>query len=235
MRGKVPVTLGDYENLEVTVAKVEYDEAAIEAKFQQINRPYVLVPVRVAEEGGAQQGRVVVADVTLGAWKKKDCLVDVVLDQKEPWAAVATRIQGMGQMEFKRFDIDMPSGLETFAPGTTTCEVLVKQIYDKQPDGRTDDEKRQIVAEKLRGQAQRLNDQALDTAIRDQLASASFVDTDKIVNSVSWAKFGPRSTADYQWALIQEEIARKEGLDFNNVPAFLRDKARVTWVTKSEQ
>jgi hypothetical protein len=50
-------------------------------------------------------------------------------------------------------------------------------------------------------------------------------DTKKIADSVSWAKFGPKSMAEFTWNLIVEEISIVEKISFNEVATFLRANA----------
>lgn len=47
----------------------------------------------------------------------------------------------------------------------------------------------------------------VDAAIRKVLEKSSTTDTKKVADSVTWAKFGPKSLAEFAWNLILEEVS----------------------------
>ena len=61
------------------------------------------------------------------------------------------------------------------------------------------------------------------------LLDTTETETEKMQESVSWAKFGTNSLKDYKWSLIQEAIAAAEHIDFSEVTSFLLKENPVVW------
>ncbi|CAM9951852.1 unnamed protein product, partial [Laminaria digitata] len=55
---------------------------------------------------------------------------------------------------------------------------------------------------------------------------------DQVLNAVSWAKFGEKSTLDFKWNCIKEKIATVEGIEPREVSTLLRNEADVVLVDK---
>lgn len=49
----------------------------------------------------------------------------------------------------------------------------------------------------------------------------------QVLNAVSWAKFGEKSTLEFKWNCIKEKIALAEGIEPRDVVALLRKEANV--------
>ena len=62
-------------------------------------------------------------------------------------------------------------------------------------------------------------DKMILDAVMDQMVD---IDTSKVTESVSWAKFGEKSLRAFSWNLVKEEIARQEGIEARDVEARLR-------------
>eukprot|EP00904_Undaria_pinnatifida_P007849 jgi/Undpi1/4194/HiC_scaffold_16.g07561.m1 len=75
-------------------------------------------------------------------------------------------------------------------------------------------------------------DQAVDEAIKKALLDTCNVNADKVLNSVSWAKFGERSTLDFKWNCIKEKIAAVEGIEPRDVSTLLRNEADIVLLEK---
>lgn len=54
----------------------------------------------------------------------------------------------------------------------------------------------------------------------------------QVLNAVSWAKFGEKSTLDFKWNCIKEKIAVAEGIEPRAVGEFLRNEAEVILMEK---
>lgn len=54
----------------------------------------------------------------------------------------------------------------------------------------------------------------------------------KVLNAVSWAKFGEKSTLEFKWNCIKEKIAAAEGIEPREVAALLRKEATIVVVDK---
>lgn len=54
----------------------------------------------------------------------------------------------------------------------------------------------------------------------------------QVLNAVSWAKFGERSTLDFKWNCIKEKIAAVEGIEPRDVSTLLRNEADIVLLEK---
>lgn len=54
----------------------------------------------------------------------------------------------------------------------------------------------------------------------------------QVLNAVSWAKFGEKSTLEFKWNCIKEKIAAAEGIEPREVAALLRKEATIVVVDK---
>ena len=54
----------------------------------------------------------------------------------------------------------------------------------------------------------------------------------QVLNAVSWAKFGEKSTLEFKWNCIKEKIASEEGIEPREVTALLRREANVVFSKK---
>lgn len=54
----------------------------------------------------------------------------------------------------------------------------------------------------------------------------------QVLNAVSWAKFGEKSTLEFKWNCIKEKIASAEGIEPREVSALLRKEANIVFTEK---
>ena len=206
----------DYKSISVNAPRRIVTQDDIDAKFEEVDKPYALYPV----DGPAEEGLCVLAEISLSApgfeWKRDNYIVELLDDQAEPFAAITKNICDAGvcanqKIEFAfPVDIDMRAALlpefGDLEQGTTcACRVAVRRVVDKQLDYRTPDEKKAIIGDRMRARAmndaENVADALLQTAAQDAL--------------------GP------DWRAV---VARDESLDEDAVPAFLRKECDVRWV-----
>lgn len=154
----------------------------------------------------------------------------------EPWSSFVREITkaGMGQEESKSFDMTFPADYKAKALAgvrarftVTIHEIGVKKQLDA--DGRPLEAQRAEVEAQLLAAAERASNDVADAQIRAALLESTEADVEKVAASVSWAKFGAKSLQDFKWNLILEEVARMEGVTFEQVPPLLRSFATVTY------
>ena len=206
----------DYKSISVNAPRRIVTQDDIDAKFEEVDKPYALYPV----DGPAEEGLCVLAEISLTApgfaWKRDNYIVELLDDQAEPFAAVSTGICraavfGGEKVEFAfAVDIDMRAALlpefGDLEQGTTcSCSVAVRRVVDKQLDYRTPDEKKAIIGDRMRARATMDSEAVaaalLQTAAEDALGS-------------DWRAF----------------VAREENLAEDAVPAFLMKNCDVRWV-----
>lgn len=56
----------------------------------------------------------------------------------------------------------------------------------------------------------------------------------QVLNAVSWAKFGEKSSSEFKWNCIREKIAAVEGIEPRDVIDLLRKEANVEIVEKKQ-
>ena len=206
----------DYKSISVNAPRRIVTQDDIDAKFEEVDKPYALYPV----DGPAEEGLCVLAEISLTApgftWKRDNYIVELLDDQAEPFAAVSTGICDAGMKAGTvhsfafRVDIDMRVALlpefGDLEQGTTCeCRVAVRRVVDKQLDYRTPDEKKAIIGERMRARA-----------VKDAEIVA-----DALLQTAAQEKLGP------DWRAV---VARDESLDEDAVPAFLRKECDVRWV-----
>ena len=206
----------DYKSISVNAPRRIVTQDDIDAKFEEVDKPYALYPV----DGPAEEGLCVLAEISLTApgfaWKRDNYIVELLDDQAEPFAAVSTGICDAGvyanqKITFSfRVDIDMRAALlpefGDLEQGTTCeCRVAVRRVVDKQLDYRTPDEKKAIIGERMRARA-----------VKDAEIVA-----DALLQTAAQEKLGP------DWRAL---VARDESLDEDAVPAFLLKNCDVRWV-----
>ena len=133
----------DYKSISVNAPRRIVTQDDIDAKFEEVDKPYALYPV----DGPAEEGLCVLAEISLTApgftWKRDNYIVELLDDQAEPFAAVSTGIcdAGMKAESVHEFsfpiDIDMRAALlpefGDLEQGTTcACRVAVRRVVDKQ-------------------------------------------------------------------------------------------------------
>ena len=206
----------DYKSISVNAPRRIVTQDDIDAKFEEVDKPYALYPV----DGPAEEGLCVLAEISLTSpgfeWKRDNYIVELLDDQAEPFAAVSTGICDAGMKAGTvhsfafRVDIDMRAALlpefGDLEQGTTCeCRVAVRRVVDKQLDYRTPDEKKSIIADRMRARAvidsEAVAGALLQTAIQDALGE--------------------------DWRAV---VARDESLDEEAVPAFLLENCDVRWV-----
>jgi len=259
-KSKVPVVLHDYKDgaIKMKLRRPEVTEDMVDKHLAEASKPYELVSVRFVEQGGAKLGNTVLCDweptyleggkqkhIQTGLLKPNSPIkgqlhenfeLDLDLDQPEPFCSIAARVaKGMGQMESAMIEALFPEDYETPELQGVRARIrcLVRQIKQKvprEPDTRPIEDQRQSIRQELEAKTQAKINSALDQKIKQKLLASCEVDADKVVNSVSWAKFGEKSTQDFKWAVIQEKIASEENLSFSQVPEFLRKEAEITYV-----
>ena len=206
----------DYKSISVNAPRRIVTQDDIDAKFEEVDKPYALYPV----DGPAEEGLCVLAEISLTspgfAWKRDNYIVELLDDQAEPFAAVSTGICDAAvcagqKVEFSfPIDIDMRAALlpefGELEQGTTcACRVAVRRVVDKQLDYRTPDEKKAIIGDRMRARAvkdaEMVADALLQTAAQDALGN--------------------------DWRAV---VAREENLAEDAVPAFLLKNCDVRWV-----
>ncbi len=206
----------DYKSISINAPRRIVTQDDIDAKFEEVDKPYALYPV----DGPAEEGLCVLAEISLTApgfaWKRDNYIVELLDDQAEPFAAVSTGICDAAvcagqKVEFSfSVNIDMRAALlpefGDLEQGTTcACRVAVRRVVDKQLDYRTPDEKKAIIADRMRARAvkdsEAVADALLQTAAQDALGS--------------------------DWRAV---VARDENLAEDAVPAFLLKNCDVRWV-----
>ena len=208
----------NYQQIAVTAPRRVVSAADVDAKFDEVNRPYALVGV----EGPAALGLCVFADVAFSApgfeWRRENYLVELLDDQAEPFGLVSTQLADAAVVDGASHDFDFDVDLNlrsALSPefgdlekgATCACSVAVKRVLEKRPDPRTDDEKKAIIGERLRARAAADGEAAANAEIRGFLR---------------------RETGE-DWAHISVAIADRENIDLGDVPAFLRERTTVTW------
>ena len=133
----------DYKSISVNAPRRIVTQDDIDAKFEEVDKPYALYPV----DGPAEEGLCVLAEISLTApgfsWKRDNYIVELLDDQAEPFAAVSTGICDAGvcageKIEFSfAVDLDMRAALlpefGDLEQGTTcACRVAVRRVVDKQ-------------------------------------------------------------------------------------------------------
>ena len=206
----------DYKSISVNAPRRIVTQDDIDAKFEEVDKPYALYPV----DGPAEEGLCVLAEISLSSpdfsWKRDNYIVELLDDQAEPFAAVSTGICDAAvcagqKIEFSfDIDIDMRAALlpefGDLQQGTTcACRVAVRRVVDKQLDYRTPEEKKAIIADRMRARA----------AIDSEAVAAALLQT------AAQDALGP------DWRAV---VARDESLDEDAVPAFLLKNCDVRWV-----
>ena len=133
----------DYKSISINAPRRIVTQDDIDAKFEEVDKPYALYPV----DGPAEEGLCVLAEISLTApnfsWKRDNYIVELLDDQAEPFAAVSTGIcdaeMKAGAVHSFAFpvDIDMRAALlpefGELEQGTTCeCRVAVRRVVDKQ-------------------------------------------------------------------------------------------------------
>ena len=206
----------DYKSISVNAPRRIVTQDDIDAKFEEVDKPYALYPV----DGPAEEGLCVLAEISLTApgftWKRDNYIVELLDDQAEPFAAVSTGICDAAICADERIEFSFPVDIDIRAAllpefgdlqqGTTCkCSVAVRRVVDKQLDYRTPDEKKAIIGERMRARA-----------VKDAEIVA-----DALLQTAAQEKLGP------DWRAL---VARDESLDEDAVPAFLRKECDVRWV-----
>ena len=236
----------DYKSISVNAPRRIVTQDDIDAKFEEVDKPYALYPV----DGPAEEGLCVLAEISLDApgfsWRRDNYIIELLDDQAEPFATVSTSAQNKyrgasrprlnhdrtrltgsfaqvstgicdagvcagGTCEFPfSVDIDMRAALlpefGDLEQGTTcACRVVVRKVVDKQLDYRTPDEKKAIIADRMRARA------VIDS---EAVAGA-------LLQTAAQDALGP------DWRAV---VARDESLDEDAVPAFLLKNCDVRWV-----
>lgn len=247
---KVPVILGPYKNgaMKVSVPAPKVTPEEIEKALKdKIEKKFVLKrinftgsgakighTVKIRFEGkyleGANKGQVIKGT------KSDSYELELKEREDEPWKTFVHEITkaGMGQEESKTFQLQFPGDYKakTLAGVKARFTVTITEIGVKEEveiDSRSVEEQRKSVTEELNAAAERTANEAIDGLIRNALLESSQADVDKVAASVTWAKFGERSLADFKWNVLQEEVARTEKITFDQVPTFLRNQAIITY------
>ena len=133
----------DYKSISINAPRRIVTQDDIDAKFEEVDKPYALYPV----DGPAEEGLCVLAEISLTSpdfsWKRDNYIVELLDDQAEPFAAVSTGICDASvcageKIEFSfAVDLDMRAALlpefGDLEQGTTcACRVAVRRVVDKQ-------------------------------------------------------------------------------------------------------
>ncbi len=206
----------DYKSISVNAPRRIVTQDDIDAKFEEVDKPYALYPV----EGPAEEGLCVLAEISLSApgfdWKRDNYIVELLDDQAEPFAAVSSGICAAAVRAGERIEFSFPCDIDMRAAllpefgdleqgSTCSCRVAVRRVVDKQLDYRTPDEKKAIIGDRMRARA-----------VKDSEAVA-----DALLQTAAQEKLGP------DWRAL---VARDENLAEDAVPAFLLRNCDVRWV-----
>lgn len=250
---KVPVVLPADLALRVEVkAPPTISPAMIAQAVEKLKvKPYKLEDVRVAEEGGTQPGHTIIA-----RWNAKDVetqralagasfdKVEILLGDGPDAHPFSEGVlggwdgkRGMGQMELKVFEVEpLPEDFEVESMRGVRCAVellvyAIKTRVDNPPDTRDDATKSKDAEAVLTRTIAARTNASVDAALKEALLAACTVDSDVIVESVSWAKFGEKSLTEFKWSCIKEKIVSAHNLDnIEEVPVWLRSQADVVYV-----
>ena len=133
----------DYKSISVNAPRRIVTQDDIDAKFEEVDKPYALYPV----DGPAEEGLCVLAEISLSSpdfsWKRDNYIVELLVDQAEPFAAVSTGICDAGVWAGQKIEFSFPVDLDMRAAllpefgdleqGTTcACRVAVRRVVDKQ-------------------------------------------------------------------------------------------------------
>ncbi|CAI5471414.1 unnamed protein product [Closterium sp. Yama58-4] len=247
---KVKVTLGPYTNKAIKataprpkVAQETVDKA-LKAKLEKTHEfertnftgsgAKLGHTVKINFEGkyadGPQAGQVVKGTKAAGYE------LHLAARDDEPWKTFVEQIvkQGMGQEESKTFVLTFPADYKAKALAgvkaqftVTVKEIGIKKEIEKDP--RPVDVQRAEIEQQLLAVEERKSNDVLDAQIKAALLESSEADVEKVAASVTWAKFGERSLKEFKWNVLQEEVSRLEGIPFDQVPAFLRSQADITY------
>lgn len=243
---KVDVKLGEYKNgtLRICVEPAVVDEAAVDAELKKkMETTYKLNRVNFTGSG-AKMGHTVKIDMegkyaegpqagqSVPGTTANMFELELTEGKTGIWKDFVSEIvsKGMGQMESKTFVVTFPSDYpkEQLRDVGVRFTVTVKEISEREElekDTRPVAEQRAEVWAEFEAAAKRKQEDEMDLAIRAVLEQTCQADTKKIADSVSWAKFGPKSMAEFTWNLILEEISKVEGIPFHEVASFLRAQA----------
>ena len=202
----------DYKSISVNAPRRIVTQDDIDAKFEEVDKPYALYPV----DGPAEEGLCVLAEISLSApgfeWKRDNYIVELLDDQAEPFAALSTGICDAAVCAGEKIELSFPVDIDMRAAllpefgdleqGTTcAAKVAVRRVVDKQLDYRTPDEKKAIIGDRMRARA------IMDA---EMVAVA-------LLRTAAQDALGP------DWA-------RDENLAEDAVPAFLLKNCDVRWV-----
>jgi len=243
---KVEVKLGQYKNgaLQIYVEPAVVDEAAVDAELKKkLAATYKLNRVNFTGSG-AKMGHTVKINMegkfadgpkagqTVPGTSANMFELELSEGKTGIWKDFVSEIvsKGMGQEEQKSFVVTFPSDYakEQLRDVNVRFTVTVREISQREElakDLRPVEEQRAEIWATHEAAAKRAQEDAMDLAIRSVMEGTCEADTKKIADSVSWAKFGPKSMAEFTWNLIVEEISIVEKISFNEVAAFLRANA----------
>lgn len=246
---KVKVTLGPYRDgaIKVSATRPTVSQESVEQALKEKEKKTHVVERINFTGSGAKLGHTVkinfegkyVGGPQAGQLIKGTKAANFELELKErddePWKTFVTEITkaGMGQEESKTFQLTFPSDYKakTLANVKAQFTVTVKEIGIKkllEADTRTSEEQRAEIEAELKAVAERKFNDVVDAQIRSALLDSTEADVEKVAASVTWAKFGEKSLQDFKWNVVQEEVARVEGITFDQVPTFLRSQATIT-------
>ena len=230
----------DYKSISINAPRRIVTQDDIDAKFEEVDKPYALYPV----DGPAEEGLCVLAEISLSSpdfsWKRDNYIVELLDDQAEPFAAVSTGICDAGvcageKIEFSfAVDLDMRAALlpefGDLEQGTTcACRVAVRRVVDKQlvrmrrllqyaiarPR-----EPRAVAAT----QDYRTPDEK-KAIIGDRMRARAVMDSEVVAAAL--LQTAAEDALGSDWRAV---VARDESLDEDAVPAFLLKNCDVRWV-----
>jgi len=153
-----------------------------------------------------------------GDWDDSECI----------WGYFERGILGSGQMATNSFEVTFPDTYAVDVLKGVSCRVtaVVKKIMYKVPkdvEDVTEGEARVKAEGEVRERRAQKWMAAKDEEIMKYVCEHHcVVDTEKVEESVSWAKFGPKSLAKFQDSIVRETIAKREGIEVKDVRDFLR-------------
>ena len=114
----------DYKSISVNAPRRIVTQDDIDAKFEEVDKPYALYPV----DGPAEEGLCVLAEISLEApgfsWRRDNYIVELLDDQAEPFAAVLTSAHIKYRGAYPTAEYDRTRLTDSFAhrcrPGSVT-------------------------------------------------------------------------------------------------------------------
>ena len=203
----------DYKSISVKAPRRIVTQDDIDAKFEEVDKPYALYPV----DGPAEEGLCVLAEISLDApgfsWKRDNYIVELLDDQAEPFAAVSTGICDAGVCAGQKITFSFPIDIDMRA-------ALLPEFGDLEQG---DD----VRVPSRRAASRRTNNWTIERPTKRRRSSATACGRARS----RMQKWSPsRSCRPRPKKSSGRTGARDENLAEDAVPAFLLENCDVRWV-----